>query len=97
MRSCLILIDEDWQNVVNPDDRILMIDEFRFGKRLVVLCAVIVYMSGVAYRMFVPLSVGKIVTPQNIHNQTAAHSDLPRCARRAAQSRLRNRIFVTSF
>lgn len=66
VRNCLILVDEDWRNVVNPDDRMSMIDKFRFGKRLVMMCAVFVYMSGVAFRMFVPLSVGKIVTPQNI-------------------------------
>lgn len=66
MRNCLILIDEDWRNVVNPNDRISMLNKARFAKRLIAFTAAIVYTSGLAFRMVVPLSVGKIVTPQNI-------------------------------
>ncbi|XP_036146797.1 uncharacterized protein LOC105834984 [Monomorium pharaonis] len=66
VRNCLMLVDADWRNVVNPSDRISMIDRIRIGKRLIVMCAVFVYLTGVALRMAIPLSMGKIVTPQNI-------------------------------
>jgi len=66
VRNCLILVDEDWRNVVNPSDRISMIDRVRNGKRLIVMCAVFAYLTGVGVRMIMPLSAGKIVTPQNI-------------------------------
>lgn len=66
VRNCLMLVDEDWRNVINPNDRILMIDRVKTGKRLIVTCAIFVYLSGVAVRMIIPLSVGKIITSQNI-------------------------------
>ncbi|XP_011880210.1 PREDICTED: uncharacterized protein LOC105568837 isoform X2 [Vollenhovia emeryi] len=66
VRHCLMLIDEDWRNVVSPKDRILMIDKVRTSKRLIVMCAVFVYLTSVAIRMIVPLSMGKIVTAQNV-------------------------------
>nr|XP_012230127.1 PREDICTED: uncharacterized protein LOC105676655 [Linepithema humile] len=66
VRNCMMIIDEDWQNVVSPSDRNFMIDRVRFGKRLMVICAMFVYMSGVGVRMIMPLTAGKIVTSQNI-------------------------------
>lgn len=65
VRNCLMLVDKDWRDV-NPNERILMIDKARIGKRLIMTCAVFVYLNGVAIRMVMPLSMGKIVTPQNI-------------------------------
>ncbi|XP_071558351.1 odorant receptor 4-like [Temnothorax nylanderi] len=66
VRNCLILIDEDWRDVVNPSDRISMIDKVRTGKRLIVTCALFAYLTGLAVRTIMPLAIGKIVTPQNI-------------------------------
>jgi len=66
IKNCLKLVDEDWRNVVNSSDRISMIDRVRIGRRLVIMCAVFVYLSGIAVRIVMPLSSGKIITPQNI-------------------------------
>ncbi|XP_011058396.1 PREDICTED: odorant receptor 85f-like [Acromyrmex echinatior] len=66
VRNCLVLVDEDWRNVINLKDRISMIDRVRTSKRLIVICTVFVYLTGVCARMIIPLSVGKIVTPQNV-------------------------------
>ncbi|XP_011257877.2 odorant receptor 4 [Camponotus floridanus] len=66
IKNCLKLIDEDWRNVVNSSARILMIDRARIGRRLIIMCAIFVYLNGVAMRVIVPLSSGKIITPQNI-------------------------------
>ncbi|CAL1689182.1 unnamed protein product [Lasius platythorax] len=66
VRNCLKLVDEDWRNVVDSSARISMIDRVRIGRRLVIMCAVFVYLCGVALRIIMPLSSGKIVTPQNI-------------------------------
>ncbi|XP_018348710.1 PREDICTED: uncharacterized protein LOC108752406 [Trachymyrmex septentrionalis] len=73
VKNCLILVDEDWRNVINPNDRISMIDRVRTSKRLIVICAIIVYVTGMAVRMIIPLSVGKIVTSQNITIRPLPH------------------------
>lgn len=73
MRNCLILVDEDWQNVVSPSDRTSMIEKVKICKRLVVLCAVILYSLNIIVRIVIPLSVGKIVTPQNITIRPMPH------------------------
>lgn len=65
VRNCLMLVDKDWRNI-NPNNRVLMIDKVRIGKHLIMMFAVFVYLNGVAVRMIMPLSMGKIVTPQNI-------------------------------
>ena len=65
VRNCLVLVEEDWRNV-NLNDRISMIGRVRTSKRLIVICTVFVYLTGVCARMIIPLSVGKIVTPQNV-------------------------------
>jgi len=65
IKNCLKLIEEDWRNVVNSSARILMIDRARIGRRLIIMCAIFVYLNGVAIRVIVPLSNGKIITPQN--------------------------------
>ncbi|XP_070159030.1 odorant receptor 4-like isoform X2 [Polyergus mexicanus] len=66
IRNCLKLADQDWRNVDNSSARISMIDRVRIGRRLVIMCAVFVYLNGLAIRIIVPLSHGKIVTPQNV-------------------------------
>jgi hypothetical protein len=65
VKNCMMLIDEDWRNV-SPSNRNFMIDRVRFGKHLMMMCAMFVYMSGVGVRMIMPLATGKIVTIQNI-------------------------------
>ncbi|EFN67351.1 hypothetical protein EAG_04813, partial [Camponotus floridanus] len=55
IKNCLKLIDEDWRNVVNSSARILMIDRARIGRRLIIMCAIFVYLNGVAMRVIVPL------------------------------------------
>ncbi|XP_025075213.1 odorant receptor 4-like [Pogonomyrmex barbatus] len=66
VRNCLMLVDEDWRNIVSPSVRDSMIDRVRTGKRLIVICAVLVYITGLSTRLAMPLAVGKIVTPENI-------------------------------
>ncbi|XP_012063261.1 PREDICTED: odorant receptor 85f-like [Atta cephalotes] len=73
MKNCLILIDEDWRNVINSSDRNSMIDRVKTCKHLIVICAIIVYVTGMAVRMIIPLSVGKIVTSQNITIRPLPH------------------------
>ena len=73
VKNCLILVDKDWRNVINPNDRNSMIDKVKTSKRLIVICAIIVYVTGMAVRMIIPLSVGKIVTSQNITIRPLPH------------------------
>lgn len=63
---CLKHIEEDWKNVICNDSRKTMIESGRTGRRLVTLCGVFMYGSGLSFRSILPLSKGKIVTAQNI-------------------------------
>ncbi|XP_011058394.1 PREDICTED: uncharacterized protein LOC105148386 [Acromyrmex echinatior] len=73
VRNCLKFVDEDWRNVINPSDRISMIDRVRTSKRLIMMCATFVYLTGMAVRIIVPLSIGKIVTSENITIRPLPH------------------------
>ncbi|XP_012230129.1 odorant receptor 4-like [Linepithema humile] len=66
IRRCLKHIEEDWKFVTSMDARDTMIESARTGRRLVALCAAFMYGSGLSFRSILPLSKGKIVTPQNI-------------------------------
>lgn len=66
IRRCLKHIEEDWKFVTNMDARDAMIESAKTGRRLVALCAAFMYGSGLSFRSILPLSKGKIVTPQNI-------------------------------
>jgi len=66
VKNCLVQIEDDWRNVADSHDRDVMIDKARIGRRLLIICAVFMYSTGVSYRMIIPLSRGKIVTEQNI-------------------------------
>ncbi|EFN67352.1 hypothetical protein EAG_04814, partial [Camponotus floridanus] len=55
IKNCLKLVDEDWQNVINSSARNLMIDRVKIGRRLIIMCAVFVYINGVAMRIIMPL------------------------------------------
>ncbi|XP_018364279.1 PREDICTED: odorant receptor 4-like [Trachymyrmex cornetzi] len=73
VRNCLKFVDEDWRNVINPSDRISMIDRVRTSKRLIMMCAIFVYLTGMAVRIIVPLSIGKIITSENITIRPLPH------------------------
>lgn len=66
IKRCLKHIEEDWKNVMNMDVRNAMIESAKTGRRLVILCGAFMYGSGISFRSILPLSKGKIVTPQNI-------------------------------
>ena len=73
VRNCLKFVDEDWRNVINPSDRISMIDRVRTSKRLIMMCATFVYLTGMVVRIIVPLSIGKVVTSENITIRPLPH------------------------
>ncbi|XP_018406427.1 PREDICTED: odorant receptor 22c-like [Cyphomyrmex costatus] len=64
MRNCLAQVEDDWQ-IVNLHDRNVMIDKARTSRRLLIICAIFMYSTGVSFRTIIPLSAGKIVTKQN--------------------------------
>lgn len=66
MRNCLARVNNDWRNVVSASSRNSMIDKARTARRLLVLCGIFMYTSGLYFRTIVPLSKGKSVTDQNI-------------------------------
>ncbi|XP_032689618.1 odorant receptor 13a-like [Odontomachus brunneus] len=66
IRRCVKFLEEDWKKVDNSGARNAMLEFARIGKRLAMISAVFLYSSGLAFRTLIPLSKGKIVTPQNV-------------------------------
>ncbi|KAL0117089.1 hypothetical protein PUN28_010139 [Cardiocondyla obscurior] len=66
IRRCLRHIEEDWKIVNGVEARDTMIESAKIGRRLVTLCAVFMYGSGLSFRSILPFAKGKIVTAQNI-------------------------------
>ncbi|XP_032689602.1 odorant receptor 22c-like [Odontomachus brunneus] len=66
IKRCLQHIEEDWKNVIDTDARNMMIKSAKTGRRLVTICGIFMYGSGVSFRTILPLSKGKLVTAQNI-------------------------------
>ncbi|XP_036147252.1 odorant receptor 13a [Monomorium pharaonis] len=63
---CLKHIEEDYKIATNAKTRDTMIKSAKIGRRLVTLCAIFMYGSGLSFRLILPFAKGKIVTPQNI-------------------------------
>ena len=63
---CLRHIEEDYRVVSSMEARDRMIESAKIGRRLVTLCAVFMYGSGLSFRSILPFAKGKIVTAQNI-------------------------------
>ncbi|XP_071558316.1 odorant receptor 4-like [Temnothorax nylanderi] len=66
VRNCLTRVKDDWQNVSSTSSRNSMIDKARTARRLLILCGIFMYTSGLYYRTVVPLSRGKSVNAQNV-------------------------------
>lgn len=66
VRNCLMRVQDDWQNVASASARDFMLDKAKIARRLLILCGIFMYTSGLYFRTVVPLSKGKSVTDQNI-------------------------------
>ncbi|XP_018364317.1 PREDICTED: odorant receptor 13a-like [Trachymyrmex cornetzi] len=66
IRRCLEHIEEDYKVVTNAKARDAMITSAKIGRRLVSLCAIFMYSSGLSFRLILPFARGKVVTPQNV-------------------------------
>ena len=66
IRRCLEHIEEDYKVITNAEARDTMITSAKIGRRLVSLCAIFMYCSGLSFRLILPFARGKVVTPQNI-------------------------------
>lgn len=53
-------IKNDWMNTRHHNDRVIMIKNAKFGRRLVVICAFFMYGSAVFYYLAMPFSNGTI-------------------------------------
>jgi len=60
IRSGIRHIESDWINTRHSNDRIIMIRNAKFGRRLVSICALFMYGGAVFYYLAVPFSKGKI-------------------------------------
>ncbi|XP_025987073.2 odorant receptor 13a-like [Solenopsis invicta] len=66
IRRCLMHIEEDYKTAINEKTRATMLESAKIGRRLVTLCAIFMYTSGLSFRLVLPFARGKIVTAQNI-------------------------------
>ncbi|KMQ93405.1 odorant receptor 82a-like protein [Lasius niger] len=53
-------IENDWMNTQHYEDRIIMIRNAKFGRRLVTICAFFMYGGAVFYYLAMPFSNGKV-------------------------------------
>lgn len=66
IRNCLMHLRDDWQNVTSASARDSMIYKTRTARRLLLLCGIFMYSSGLYFRTVVPLSKGKSINDRNI-------------------------------
>ncbi|XP_012063256.1 PREDICTED: uncharacterized protein LOC105626570 [Atta cephalotes] len=66
VRNCLARMKDDWRNVTSTSARTSMIHKAMTARRLLILCGIFMYISGLYFRTIVPLSKGKTITNQNI-------------------------------
>jgi len=66
IRRCLKHIEDDYRIVINAKTRDTMIEFAKVGRRLIILCAIFMYVSGLSFRLILPFIKKKIVTAQNI-------------------------------
>ncbi|XP_072746698.1 odorant receptor 82a-like isoform X1 [Anoplolepis gracilipes] len=66
VKNCLKIVEKDWQNVTSLSDRTSMVDRVKIARRLIIMCAVFMYLCGVGLRLIIPLTSGKTVISQNI-------------------------------
>lgn len=66
IRSGIKHIECDWMNTQHYDDRIIMIRNAKFGRRLVAICAFFMYGGAVFYYLALPFSKGKITEGGNL-------------------------------
>lgn len=60
IRSGIEHIESDWMNTQHHDDRLIMIRNAKFGRRLVAISAFFMYGGAAFYYIALPFSVGKI-------------------------------------
>ncbi|XP_018348713.1 PREDICTED: odorant receptor 63a-like [Trachymyrmex septentrionalis] len=60
IRSGIRHIESDWINTRHSNDRIIMVRNAKFGRRLVSICAFFMYGGAVFYYLALPFSKGKI-------------------------------------
>ena len=65
LRIAIHEIKKDWLTAT-PEDRFIFVTNSRIGQRIMLIIVVIMYSSGLGYRMVLPLLKGKIVLPNNV-------------------------------
>ncbi|XP_016910306.2 uncharacterized protein LOC107996651 isoform X1 [Apis cerana] len=65
LRIAIHEIKKDWLTAT-PEDRFVFITNSRIGQRIMLIIVVIMYTSGLGYRMVLPLLKGKIILPNNV-------------------------------
>ncbi|XP_072747259.1 uncharacterized protein [Anoplolepis gracilipes] len=65
IQACLEQTRQDWQNMINWNERKAMLFKATTGRKFAIFSATFMYVGGVSYRTIVPLSKGRILTPMN--------------------------------
>lgn len=65
IQTCLEQTQQDWQNVLDWNDRKVMLSKAKMGRKLVIFSAAFMYIGGLSYRTLMPLSKGRMLTPMN--------------------------------
>ncbi|XP_032689628.1 odorant receptor 4-like [Odontomachus brunneus] len=66
IRQCWKHVEEDWENIFSLDARIIMFKCAKSARFLILICGALMYTGAFMYRIILPLSLGEIVTDQNV-------------------------------
>lgn len=65
IKNCIEKIEENWYQIVNEEDRAIMIENMKMGKRMTILCGSFMYCGGVLHQIMIPFLPGSIVSIVN--------------------------------
>ncbi|KAL0117071.1 hypothetical protein PUN28_010133 [Cardiocondyla obscurior] len=65
VQFCLDQVSQDWNDAVNENDRRIMLSNAKSGRKFAIYSALFMYIGGLSYRILIPLSKGRILTPMN--------------------------------
>ncbi|XP_036147241.1 odorant receptor 85b isoform X2 [Monomorium pharaonis] len=65
IHSCLKQARQDWMNTVDLNSRKAMLSNAKIGRQFAIVSAIFMYISGLFFRVIVPLSKGRMLTPMN--------------------------------
>ncbi|KAL6259115.1 hypothetical protein P5V15_009037 [Pogonomyrmex californicus] len=65
IQFCLKQAQQDWRDIIDWHNRKAMLIKAKIGRKFAICSAAFMYVGGLSYRIIVPLSKGRMLTPMN--------------------------------